>query len=541
MQHDPMDILGYKIFDALTTQVVLFKGTHRFLANDPLVELLQHMRRPGGGKLPSSLRDQLLSRIMLGSADPRMQPTYCVHENGKQIGNIGFFSSGFYSAINWEQVSRMQIIWSLQNAAVTIGPYAYRNLKTGKPQRVFYTFPPAACRAALAIAKCFPHTAYSPGQLLFIAQRVDRMKLPDLQNHRLLHVAALEITNMTKTGNFMPLCPLFLGLRVKITKKLLPPEVVQEASGEIVDIAFHDDERFGEPIKKQPINAFPHSAHPCWQVGYVLLDYLPRYVAVRLDDCTEDYTNSGRPGVYIVEPSTDDWYMEHTQTVTVDHKLAPRQFHKSGKVSLPVRSWQLPLAPQAVCTYNNMQGKTARNANREPAGHIVDLRKQLNMGADEYWQHVYMILGRAISLNYTLLINFPREDDETWDLSVFEQGPPASMLTFFNELEKRAAETLAAVETARKLLKVFPSWQDRPQLQRDPLTTKFAYDSRAWDAAASLERRTSGVRSSPSKRQYQHDGSLGHRVLDKLLQPSLKRRRLNVPTPAWATCYELPN
>ena len=40
----------------------------------------------------------------------------------------------------------------------------------------------------------------------------------------------------------MAMLPLFLGMRVKLTKKIAAPELVQEASGEVVGIVLHDEE-----------------------------------------------------------------------------------------------------------------------------------------------------------------------------------------------------------------------------------------------------------------------------------------------------------
>ena len=36
-------------------------------------------------------------------------------------------------------------------------------------------------------------------------------------------------------------------------------------------------------------------------------DLLPLYVEVRFDACHEDYTGLGKPGVWHLEPTTDDW------------------------------------------------------------------------------------------------------------------------------------------------------------------------------------------------------------------------------------------
>ena len=79
---------------------------------------------------------------------------------------------------------------------------------------------------------------------------------------------------------------------------------------------------------------------------------------------------------------------------------------KSQVGKLNMTRCQIPGAPERVGTYQNMQGKTVRSADRTPLGHTIDLRKPDYMTDSEYQQHLYMILGRGISLDYTLLRNF---------------------------------------------------------------------------------------------------------------------------------------
>ena len=104
-----------------------------------------------------------------------------------------------------------------------------------------------------------------------------------------VHRRALKQPNMSShTANLMGILPLFLGMRVKVTKKILPPEIVQEATGEVIGITFHPEERFGMP---GPLPAAtlqqargPHRTHQAWSRGWVRLDRLPLNVMVRLDD-----------------------------------------------------------------------------------------------------------------------------------------------------------------------------------------------------------------------------------------------------------------
>lgn len=82
-------------------------------------------------------------------------------------------------------------------------------------------------------------------------------------------------------------------------------------------------------------------------------------------------------------------------------------------------------------TYNNQQGKTVRNM-----GHTIDFSKPDYFTNDEYTQHVYMILGRATCLEWSLFRNLPMlEDGSDIDFTVFEHGPPGYIAEFLKRLE----------------------------------------------------------------------------------------------------------
>ena len=315
-----------------------------------------------------------------------------------------------------------------------------------------------------------------------------------LQSSRAFVEQALAVANQNSTGGLMGTLPLFLGMRVKLTKKLLPPELVQEASGEVVGVAFHDEEGFGRALASHT-PARPPETHPCWQRGWVMLDRLPKYVLVRFDAQHEDYTGLGRPGVFLVEPTSDAWTLKYRTVAHVDHPLAPARVKQSKVANVSVRRYQLPLAPERVGTYQGQQGKTIRGPDKEPLGHTVDLRKPAYMEASEYKQHLYMILGRARSLDWCLFRNFPLTPDGEADWGLFETGPPDFLVHFFAALEERARATAPAVEQAREELAIFPPWQRRPLLQPDTAQPgRFLYDPVAWDEA--LEPLRAGVKRS---------------------------------------------
>ena len=109
------------------------------------------------------------------------------------------------------------------------------------------------------------------------------------------------------------------------------------------------------------------------------------------------------------------------------------------------------------------------------------------MSDPEYKQRLYMILGRATSLDYTLLRNFPQGDggDIEWDW--FENGPPDYLDHFMEELECRDAMTKPVIEKARHRLRIPPRWEHLPVVRKASEDDKeFIYDPEAWDAALTL-------------------------------------------------------
>lgn len=95
-QKKKLDAKGLRIFDKIAQTVVLFRGSHRFKLNDPLVKLLEIMRTPGGAAVPAELKKQVEARLVFEHhVDHRLSSDYVhIDSSGKQIGPIGFFAQG---------------------------------------------------------------------------------------------------------------------------------------------------------------------------------------------------------------------------------------------------------------------------------------------------------------------------------------------------------------------------------------------------------------------------------------------------------------
>jgi hypothetical protein len=132
-------------------------------------------------------------------------------------------------------------------------------------------------------------------------------------------------------------------------------------------------------------------------------------------DRFDDYTGRALPGVYLLEPSEDTFNIS---------------LRRRGELHLDVTRIQFPLAPLAAGTFNNSQGKTVRNQ-----GHTIDCTRPSCCSRDVYIQHLYMILGRAQALQYSLFRNFPTTENGDVDWSLFENGPLQYIADFLHRLE----------------------------------------------------------------------------------------------------------
>ena len=253
---------GWKVFRKMASDVVLFTGTHRFLDED-LPRLFEIMRTPGGARVPDDLRAKIRDRVQRGPKDPRMSMDYELE------GVRGFFALGARAAIQWEQVARLQQLHVLASARVCPGPRALFNREDGQPDLRRHGFSAAHSGAR--------------GQLVYYFQAVDRFKH---HQDRDMYLEALKFMNLSKSNGLPGMCAAYLGMRGRLTKKVMGPELVQEATGEVVGIRFHPRERFGFGENLGGGSERPSPNHPCWQRGFVVCDYLPVHLEIRWDGCT---------------------------------------------------------------------------------------------------------------------------------------------------------------------------------------------------------------------------------------------------------------
>ena len=219
--------------------------------------------------------------------------------------------------------------------------------------------------------------------------------------------------------------------------------------------------------------------------------YLPLHVEIRFNACSTDYTGLGRPGVWCLQPTKDDWELPISATATKDHPNAsgvkPAVLKDKRNATAELTRYQVPLTHENVKTFQNIQGSTVKHSDGSPEGLVVDLERPRNMGESEYFQHIYMVLGRARSLEHILLRNFPQDEDGMKNWSIFESGPPDYLVEFMKNLKKRAKKTWPMLIHAQQKSGM-PKFEDLPVCDPDPESEgRFIYKERRTQQTGMIE------------------------------------------------------
>ena len=131
-------------------------------------------------------------------------------------------------------------------------------------------------------------------------------------------------------------------------------------------------------------------------------------------------------------------------------------------------------------TFQNIQGKTVRGPEGQPKGLVLDLFKPGYMASEEYFQHIYMALGRARKLEWMLLRNFPVDAAGEPDWRIFEAGPPEYLCEFMEALQSRARKTMPKMLRSQRQLG-FPAFECITPCEADPDNEgRFLYNPQDW-------------------------------------------------------------
>ena len=235
---------------------------------------------------------------------------------------------------------------------------------------------------------------------------------------------------MTDTKRLMGLLPIYVGARVRVVDRLLPPTesnpigIVPDTPGTVVEIIPHPLE---PDILSRPSAALD---------GFVVLQRLPLAVLVKIDKCDtvflpEDSAGRSRPGVIAVQPTRKIWQFKDAGA-----RAAPGL--KAHTIS--VARYQVPLAPALPRTLHTLQGITAS------PGLVAHWKLPPHLPEDEEWLATYVMLSRPPSLAQLLSHGLPRRE-------ILERGPPETLQKELEELlYSKIARTRDACAAARKTL-----------------------------------------------------------------------------------------
>ncbi|CAK9076536.1 Transketolase [Durusdinium trenchii] len=215
--------------------------------------------------------------------------------------------------------------------------------------------------------------AEDAGERLYFVQAIDK-PTGDATLSSAQVSAALQCLNMTKTGYLIGMCPLFLGMEVRISCILPEPLLTRELPCIVRRIELHPKEPPTPP-----------------GAACVVLQYQPLGVLVEVAD--SDYGQFQVPG--------DDVPKGHFYVRPVFNKQSAWVFEVAPKQKLRLVRKQVPLAPQRVLTHFGLQGITARS------GLVAFLNQPPWMKDGDYGLALYVMLSRATKLSDLWLIGVP--------------------------------------------------------------------------------------------------------------------------------------
>ena len=254
--------------------------------------------------------------------------------------------------------------------------------------------------------------ASEAGKVLVYVQAVDTCSTQHLDAEE--YRRALQVVNMTKTGKLLGMCPLYVGMSVRLNAKLSAKHgLVHDAVGTVEGFVFHPEDRFW--------NCDDHEAR---RMGFVVCKHLPEAVLVKFKGFEQD-VGFGH-GVVAVQPRSESWV----------YKTHDKWSGLRKQVECSMRRRQIPLAPEKVRTVQTAQGLSMESV-------AMYLGWPKNMDADDYWLHLYVMLSRAKDGSKVVVHKLP-------PLDIFKKGPPQWVRSGLEWVSRMVAETLPRVQQARR-------------------------------------------------------------------------------------------
>ena len=232
----------------------------------------------------------------------------------------------------------------------------------------------------------------------------------------------LGVANLSTTSKLQGVNLFLVGQRIRLTKQVLAPWAVQDATGTIVHINFA--EPLPETLAAECVVHMPKAIYV--KFDSLELEFLPprpcnQHLVFHAgcNDCISF------PGVVQVTPQTDVW----------TYKL-------SDSLSIRVKRTSFPIWPEKACSLYTMQGTTTT------PGMVAHFDMPRMTPPDLHFLTVYVLLSRVRRPSELITVNLTDKVR-----TIIESGPPGELLETFETLfGERATATRQEAEEACKQL-----------------------------------------------------------------------------------------
>lgn len=246
-------------------------------------------------------------------------------------------------------------------------------------------------------------------EILYYIQAID---MPERPCNRKEHLQLLQTASLSNTQKLMGMLPIHIGQKIRLTKKICAPELVQEREGTVVGIEFRSPDIGWTQEEQEKIK----------EIGHYVCQALPLAIYVKIDDF-DTTVLPNHPGVIALQP----------ESAKFEALL--------GKEKLVVKRTQFAIAPAKVKTIHTIQGATAK------PGLIAHWSLPPQLGPNATWLSRYVLLSRVPCLQTLLSVGLPSREE-------LEQGPPPELQERLQDLfESKILATQEAARKAREFLK----------------------------------------------------------------------------------------
>ena len=253
-----------------------------------------------------------------------------------------------------------------------------------------------------------------------------------------LYKEMLAVPSVAHTNRLPGVVLFHIGMSVRITAQLLPPWVVQDTTGTVMELELsgRDKTRWKDASKGNQLPPAEFSLDELPVAVYVKVDkcdreFLPPFVCARHKAsgfCKECEACRIYEGWVMIEPITRAWTYTDPKT----------------KVAMTVTRSQLPLMPAEACPLYSLQGATC-----DP-GLIAHFEMPRRADDDIKWLIVYVLLSRVRSL-----ANLRSIGVDTKIRKIIEKGPPAMLAENFETLFR---QKIINTKEAAKAAKIALGW-----------------------------------------------------------------------------------